>query len=114
MVTPISKDSAEHYHWGQQCDGWHLLKNDAISIIQERVPPGASEVQHFHQSANQFFYVLTGTAIIVLEATEYMLKEGEGIQVPAGTVHQLRNESNEDVHFLVISNPPSHGDRVLV
>jgi mannose-6-phosphate isomerase-like protein (cupin superfamily) len=39
------------------------------------------------------------------------LAAGEGVWIPAGTSHQVRNESAEDVHFLVISQPPSHGDR---
>jgi mannose-6-phosphate isomerase-like protein (cupin superfamily) len=31
--------------------------------------------------------------------------------IPAGTPHQIRNDSDGEVHFLVISHPPSHGDR---
>jgi mannose-6-phosphate isomerase-like protein (cupin superfamily) len=40
-----------------------------------------------------------------------VLGAGEGIWIPAGTSHQMRNDSGEEVHFLVISQPPSHGDR---
>jgi mannose-6-phosphate isomerase-like protein (cupin superfamily) len=40
------------------------------------------------------------------------LQAHEGIEVPPGTPHQLRNESSADLHFLVISQPNSHGDRV--
>ena len=36
-------DTAEHYTWGGVCDGWHLLKDPTLSVIQERVPPGAGE-----------------------------------------------------------------------
>lgn len=25
-MTPISAKSAEHYQWGDACDGWHLRK----------------------------------------------------------------------------------------
>jgi len=32
----ISKQCAEHYIWGDQCDGWHLVKNNDLSIIHER------------------------------------------------------------------------------
>ena len=40
-----------------------------------------------------------------------VLTAGEGLWIPAGTSHQMRNDSGDEVHFLVISQPPSHGDR---
>ena len=56
----VSIENAEHYIWGDICDGWHLLKREDISIIQERVPPGATEAMHYHNTARQFFYILEG------------------------------------------------------
>jgi hypothetical protein len=44
----VDRFNTEHYLWGVGCDGWHLLKRDALSIITERVPTGASEQRHFH------------------------------------------------------------------
>ena len=29
----ISKENAEHYHWGDACDGWYLLKRQDMLII---------------------------------------------------------------------------------
>jgi mannose-6-phosphate isomerase-like protein (cupin superfamily) len=46
-----------------------------------------------------------------MDGQSMTLTAGEGVWIPAGTSHQVRNESAEDVHFLVISQPPSHGDR---
>lgn len=40
------------------------------------------------------------------------LRKGEGIEIPPQVPHQFRNESREDVVFLVVSAPKSHGDRV--
>jgi hypothetical protein len=58
--SAISKANAEHYTWGQGCDGWYLVKNDQVNIIQERMPPGAAETLHKHTKARQFFFVLAG------------------------------------------------------
>ena len=41
----ISVENAEHYVWGEICDGWHLLKRDDISVIQEHVPAGGAELR---------------------------------------------------------------------
>ena len=63
----ISIENAEHYVWGDVCDGWHLLKRDDLSVIQERVPAGGAEVMHYHNVARQFFYILEGEGTMVFE-----------------------------------------------
>jgi mannose-6-phosphate isomerase-like protein (cupin superfamily) len=110
-VKPIGIDNAEHYRWGQVCDGWHLLKLDEFSVIRERVPPGAAETRHRHARARQFFYVLEGAAVIEVDGVRHPLETGQGLHIRPGAAHQFRNESPADVHFLVVSVPKSHGDR---
>ncbi len=111
---PISKQTAQHYIWGGTCDGWHLLKSPEPSVIQERMPPGTSEVRHFHHRAQQFFYILSGEAAMEVDGQRMTLTAGQGIWIPAGAPHQMKNESAADVHFLVISQPASHGDREVM
>jgi mannose-6-phosphate isomerase-like protein (cupin superfamily) len=41
-----------------------------------------------------------------------ILMTGQGLAIPPGSRHQFRNHSDQPVRFLVISQPPSHGDRV--
>jgi len=110
-MATISTGNAEHYRWGQACDGWHLLAGDDLSVIEERMPPGVAEQRHRHGHARQFFYVLEGEAAIELEGEQHRLRRGEGLHVPPGAAHQIHNMSTADVRFLVISAPNSHGDR---
>lgn len=112
MNKVVSKNNGEHYKWGANCDGWHLLKSEDLSIIQEVVPPGQFEVKHYHQKAKQFFFVLSGTATIELNDSQKEIKTHEGIFIEAGVPHQLFNNGSEKLEFLVISSPKSHGDRV--
>lgn len=104
--------SAERYTWGDACDGWHLLRDPSLSVIQERVPPLAGEVPHVHSRARQFFYVLSGTATMEFEDGAVTFGVGQGLHVPPGTRHRFVNRSDADVVFLVISSPPTAGDRV--
>lgn len=110
----ISKTNAEHYVWGQNCDGWHLVKNSNLSIIQERMPPQTSEVRHFHEKSSQFFYVLSGEATIEIDGKQEVLKSGQGVEISCGVAHQMFNKSDDFLEFIVVSCPPSHGDRILV
>ena len=108
----IDKQTAPHYSWGGGCDGWHLVQTATLSVIEERMPPGTSEVRHYHEKANQFFYVLRGNLSIEVGGSKLVLSPGQGAQITAGAPHQVRNQASVDAEFLVVSNPPSHGDRV--
>jgi mannose-6-phosphate isomerase-like protein (cupin superfamily) len=114
QIKPVSITSAEHYSWGDNADGWHLLKRDDVSVIQERVPAGKTEVMHYHKISRQFFYILEGEGQIRLEADLLSLHKGEGLEIAPFVKHRFENNSNSDVVFLVISVPKSYGDRINV
>lgn len=107
----IDTSTAEHYTWGDVCDGWHLLKSPDLSVIQEHVPAGAGEIKHFHTKAQQFFYVLSGVASLEFEGYAQQVCAGQGIHIPAGVPHRFANHSQAGVDFLVVSSPSTAGDR---
>ncbi len=111
-MQPVDRTSAEHYTWGGACDGWHFVKRADLSVIAERVPPGGREVRHFHVASRQFFFILSGCAVIEVNGERVSLAAGQGLEVAPGVPHQFMNESAEDVHFLVVSHPTTRGDRV--
>lgn len=108
----ITRETAPHYTWGTNCAGWHLVQHATLSVIQERMPPGTAEVKHYHQHARQFFFILSGIATFEVADQQTMLGPQTGVEVPPGTPHCIRNAAHTDLEFLVISQPPSHGDRV--
>ncbi len=111
IMEAVSVKNAEHYVWGDGCDGWHLLKLSGVSVIQEKAPAGKSEIRHRHNKSEQFFYVLHGEATIEAGENRTILRAGEGLHIPPRVAHQFKNESGRDVEFLVVSTPPSHDDR---
>lgn len=111
-MDKISINNAEHYTWGENCDGWHLLKNDDLSVIEEKMPPGSFEQLHFHTEAQQVFYILSGEALFQINQNETRLARGETIHVPAGIPHKISNTADTDLRFIVISSPKAHGNRV--
>jgi methyltransferase (TIGR00027 family) len=111
LPAPVSIASAEHYAWGQGCDGWHLVKQDGVSVIQEQMPPGTSEERHRHARSRQFFYVLSGELQIEVEGGTHTLAAGSGLEVPPGAAHRAANVAAGPLQFVLVSQPPSHGDR---
>ncbi len=102
------------YTWGDECDGWRLLDLAHLSVIEERMPPGTSEVRHMHQNAHQMFYVLEGVLSMDVEGVYHQLAAADAFHIPPGAQHLVRNDSGAPVRFLVISSPSSTGDRLVV
>ena len=109
MAGKTSIATAEHYTWGDRCDGWHLLQAEGLSVIEERMPAGTSEERHRHQNVRQMFYVLEGELSMELEGEVLVLNKNEALEVAPGQAHQAMNRSEGDVGFLVVSSPPTRG-----
>lgn len=111
-MTVINRDNAERYQWGAESDAWYRCKSGHLSVIEERVPPGAEEASHYHRKSHQVFFVLEGTVSFTLGKQHYDLEPGDSLEVPAGKIHSLVNPGDEAAFVLVISTPESHSDRV--
>ena len=110
----VSTANAERYMWGEGCGGWHLLRSPGLSIIQERVPSGKGEVRHYHEKAEQFFYVLSGIATMETDKGVFEIGPDHGMHIAPGISHRLSNRGESDLVFLVCSAPMAHGDRVII
>ena len=113
-TTATSLANAQHYVWGDGCDGWYFLKHSDLSVIWERVPSGRGEVKHFHSKARQYFFVLKGKASLEFDDSSITFGVGEGVHVMPGVKHRFANAGSEAVEFLVISSPTTQGDRTNV
>ena len=110
----VSLENAEHYTWGDGCDAWYLVKNDNLTIIQERMPPGTSETLHRHDRSRQFFYIVAGTAVMEHDGEVPPLDAGQGLEIAPGVTHKIRSASAQSLQLIVTSQPPSHTDRIEV
>lgn len=111
MNAAVSAESAEHYVWGEKCDGWHLLRDKNLSVIEERMRSGSQEQRHFHLRTRQFFHVLAGELTLELKGQRHLLTTGHGLEISPGEPHQALNEGGNETRFLVMSQPAVQGDR---
>jgi hypothetical protein len=49
---------------GNGCDGWHLVRESGLSVIEECMPGCASDVAHYHRNSRQFFFILAEQAVV--------------------------------------------------
>jgi mannose-6-phosphate isomerase-like protein (cupin superfamily) len=78
------------------------------------MPAGTAEVRHLHRTSRQLFFVLSGRLSIEHDGSELDLSPHDALEIPPGVAHCVRNPGPLEAHFLVISAPPSHDDRIEV
>jgi N-acetylglutamate synthase-like GNAT family acetyltransferase len=76
------------------------------------MPPGSAEQPHCHEHSQQLFFVLSGTASFEVNGRLEKLFTNESLHVPPKVLHRVSNLGSEDLSFLAISAPESHGDRI--
>jgi mannose-6-phosphate isomerase-like protein (cupin superfamily) len=109
--TPIAKHNTLFSTWGEGSGSWTLLARPQLHIMQDRMPPSTSEQRHRHADTVQCYYILDGTAAVEVAGTDVVIVLSEGIELPVGAPHQIRNDGSEPVEFLVVSSQPPRHDR---
>ena len=108
----LSKENAPHYIWGESCDGWVFVENENLSVKQERLPAHTLEQLHYHEKAQQFFFILKGTATFEIEGEIITVKTNEGLYIEAGKKHRIINNGEDDLEIILSSQPTTKGDRI--
>lgn len=103
----VDTANVEHYKWSgtvdTDCDGWHLVKTDNLSVIEEVMPPGTKEERHAHTKSRQFFFVLEGKLTLEVEHHDFVIAVGKGVEVSPSQAHHAANGSGTPVRMLVTS-----------
>lgn len=107
----VSRRNAEHCVCGASCDAWRFAQSRRLSVIEECMPAGSSESHHYHRQSQQFFYILSGQAVLEYDGRIW-LSFKQGLLISPRVRHRRVPDLKKPVRFLVISHSPSHGDRI--
>ena len=109
----LSTETVTPRSWGEGCLTWELISRGDLAVFHEWMPPGTTEVTHGHRRARQFFFVLEGELRIESMGREHALRRHQGLEIPPGEVHKVRNVSGLPAEFLAIAHPSTAGDRIV-
>ena len=84
-----------------------------LSVYHEVLPPGhRSSPGHKHSEKEEFVFVIHGTAKVWTEQGVSEIKVGDVAGFALGMAHMVYNNSDEDVHLLVVSTAQQIGDKI--
>ena len=79
--------------------------NGVLGFTDCWVPPGGGPVAHVHRSADESFYVISGSLEFLNGDQTFMAGAGDFVFVPRGTRHRFRNLTDEQAHAVSFFTP---------
>lgn len=90
----------------------HTSKNFQLVVMS--LKPKEDIGFEVHNDNDQFFRFEKGVGKVIIDETEYELKDGDCVIVPKGTKHNIINTSEtDDLKFYTIYGPPHHMDKTV-
>ncbi len=78
---------------------------DCLSVNVTYAPGGGPPPAHFHPGQDERFEVLSGALHVRVEGQERVLRPGDTLDVPRGTVHQMWNAGDAPVRAVWETTP---------
>lgn len=69
------------------------------------VPPGGGPPPHVHSREEEGFYILDGEITFLIEGQRVVATKGMFANMPVGTQHSFRNESNQPARMIITVAP---------
>ena len=82
-------------------------------LVLMRLLPGEEIGAEVHEANDQFFRFESGVGKVIINDTEYAVKDGDVIVVPSGAHHNVINTGTSDLKLYTIYSPAHHKDGVI-
>ncbi len=70
--------------------------------------------EEVHKDGDQFFRFEKGSGKVIINETEHIVGDGDGVIVPAGAKHNVINTSaTKELKLYTIYSPPHHKDGII-
>lgn len=77
-------------------------KLESVLLTME---PNYCEQEDMEHEGEEFYYIMNGTAIFIINGEEYEIEKGEVIHFPSTLTHRTINRENEELVMLCVSTP---------
>lgn len=74
-------------------------------LLEATVPPGGGPPPHRHSREEEGFYVVAGEVVVYADGRRVVAGPGSFVNMPVGSTHWFRNESDRPATMLVLVAP---------
>jgi mannose-6-phosphate isomerase-like protein (cupin superfamily) len=107
-VTNIEDDTLENSDFRRVI---YTAKNTQLVLMSLRAKEDIGEETH---TLDQFIRVEAGQGTAVLDGVKHKISDGSAVVIPAGTRHNVINDSEtEELKLYTLYSPPEHRDKTV-
>jgi mannose-6-phosphate isomerase-like protein (cupin superfamily) len=107
-VTNIEKDTVKNKDFRRVL---YTGKNTQLVLMSLRPKEEIGEETH---TLDQFIRVEAGSGLARLDGVEHQISDGTAVVIPAGTKHNVVNDSDtEELKLYTLYSPPEHRDGTI-
>lgn len=82
------------------------FNNRKMDIFQLVMKPHFIDFETTSHDGEEFYYVLSGCGIFIIEGNEHCIHTGETIHFPSSKNHQIQNREDTELVMLIVLTPP--------
>lgn len=90
-----------------------LYTGKNLQLVLMTLPEGCDIGAEVHEDRDQFFRFEEGEGQVDIDDHCYKVGDGDGIVVPAGARHNVRNTGDGPLKLYTLYGPPEHRDGVV-
>lgn len=112
LAVPVFSSGLAPADWFEPLPGERMcirIGSDAtggrLTLLENRVAPGAAAPRHFHHAADELFIVLDGCFRVGSVLGEIDATAGAAVFVPRGAIHDFVNAGSREARLLSVFVP---------
>lgn len=91
-----------------------LYTGEHMQLVLMTLNPNEDIGLETHSENDQFFRFEKGKGRVIIGETEYNVEDGDVVIIPAGTLHNVINTSNDEtLNMYTIYSPAHHKDQIV-
>ena len=90
-----------------------LYTGGHLQLVLMNLPAGCDIGSEVHEDRDQFFRFEEGSGQVDIDDNTYEVGDGDGIIVPAGARHNVRNTGGGPLKLYTLYGPPEHKDGIV-
>ena len=90
-----------------------LYTANLSQLVVMSLKPGEDIGMEVHNDTDQFIRIEEGRGKAILDGVETSIEDDFAVVIPAGTEHNIVNESDEEMKLYTIYSPAHHRDGVV-
>ena len=90
-----------------------LYSGKNLQLVLMSLPPGCDIGVEVHKDRDQFFRFEEGSGEVDIDDNTYHVADGNGVIVPAGARHNVRNTGDVPLKLYTLYGPPEHKDGIV-